>query len=93
VKLSLLAGGLGNNLGAILGAVVVVFFLEATRFVVPLVPGISAVQGAALREILISVALLLILRVHARGLLPERIPNITLPERPVPPRLTQSGNI
>jgi branched-chain amino acid transport system permease protein len=56
-----------------------VFFLEATRFVVPLVPGISAVQGAALREILIAVALLLILRIHARGLIPERMNTVPLP--------------
>jgi branched-chain amino acid transport system permease protein len=89
VKLSLLAGGLGNNLGAIVGAVLVVFFLEATRFIVPLVPGISAVQGAALREILIAVALLLILRVHARGLIPERLSNVPLPDHPAPPRVTQ----
>lgn len=80
VKLSLLAGGLGNNVGAIVGAVLVVFFLESTRFVIPYIPEISAVQGAALREILIAVALLLILRVRARGLVPEKIANVPLPE-------------
>src|SRR5207244_5031904 len=61
IKLSLLTGGLGNSKGAVLGAVLVVFFLESTRFVVPLIPGITAVQGAALRELMISVALLVIL--------------------------------
>jgi len=80
IKLSLLAGGLGNNFGAVVGAVLVVFFLESTRFVIPYIPEISAVQGAALREILIAVALLLVLRVRARGLIPERIPNVPLPE-------------
>ncbi len=89
VKLSLLAGGLGNNLGAIVGAVLVVFFLEATRFIVPLVPGISAVQAASLREILIAVMLLLILRVHARGLIPERMSNVPLPDLPAPPHAPQ----
>ena len=73
VKLSLLTGGLGNTKGAVLGAVLVVFFLELTRFIVPLIPSLSAVQGAALRELLISVALLVILRFYAKGLLPERI--------------------
>ena len=73
VKLSLLTGGLGNSKGAVLGAVLVVFFLESTRFIVPLIPGLSAVQGAALRELMISVALLVILRFYAKGLLPERI--------------------
>jgi branched-chain amino acid transport system permease protein len=80
VKLSLLVGGLGNNIGAIVGAVLVVFFLESTRFIIPYIPEISAVQGAALREILIAVALLLVLRVRARGLVPEKIANVPLPE-------------
>src|SRR5690349_11525059 len=73
VKLALLAGGLGNNRGALLGAVVVVTFLESTRFVIPLIPFISAVQGAALREILIATSLLVVLRFYKRGLIPETI--------------------
>lgn len=82
VKLSLLTGGLGNSMGAVLGAVLVVFFLESTRFLAPLIPGLSAVQAAAVRELAISVALLLILRFYAKGLLPERIE---------PPPLAASG--
>ncbi len=87
IKLSLLSGGLGNNIGAVVGAVLVVFFLESTRFVIPYVPELSAVQGAALREILIAVALLLILRIRARGLIPEKIGEIPLPDptRALPP--------
>lgn len=79
IKLSLLAGGLGNNRGAVAGAVAVVFFLESTRFIVPLVPWLTHVQGAAVRELLISVALLVILRFHAKGLIPERIEHPPLP--------------
>ncbi len=79
VKLSLLTGGLGNSKGAVLGAVLVVFFLESTRFIVPLIPALSAVQGAALRELMVSVALLVILRFYAKGLLPERIQQPPLP--------------
>jgi branched-chain amino acid transport system permease protein len=71
IKLSLLAGGLGNNRGAVLGAIVVVSFLESTRFIVPLIPGLSPVQGAAMREILVSVALIVVLRLRPQGLLPE----------------------
>jgi branched-chain amino acid transport system permease protein len=74
IKLSLLAGGLGNNRGAVLGAVVVVFFLESTRFLIPLIPGLSPVQGAALREFLISSSLIVILRFRPGGLVPEHIP-------------------
>ncbi len=84
VKLSLLTGGLGNSKGAVLGAVLVVFFLESTRFVVPLIPSLSAVQAAALRELLISVALLVILRFYAKGLLPERIKHPLLPAAAAP---------
>lgn len=73
IKLSLLAGGLGNNRGAIVGAILVVFFLESTRFVIPFIPGLAPVQGAALREFLMSVTLILILRFHPKGLIPERI--------------------
>ncbi|MEJ1978002.1 MAG: branched-chain amino acid ABC transporter permease [Acetobacteraceae bacterium] len=71
IKLSLLSGGVGNNRGAIVGAVLVVTFLEGTRFIVPFLPGLSAVQGAALREMLISGALLLLLRFRTQGLVPE----------------------
>ena len=63
-------------------AVLVVFFLESTRFLAPLIPGLSAVQAAAVRELAIAVALLVILRFYAKGLLPERIQ---------PPALAASG--
>lgn len=76
IKLALLAGGLGNNRGALVGACVVVFFLESTRFVIPYVPGLSAVQGAALREFLIALLLLVLLRYNPAGLVPERLPRI-----------------
>ncbi len=79
IKLSLLTGGLGNNVGAIVGAIVIVFFLEATRFIVPLIPAVSNVQAASLREIFVALALLLILRWRAKGLVPERLANVPLP--------------
>ncbi|HVO89997.1 MAG TPA: branched-chain amino acid ABC transporter permease [Casimicrobiaceae bacterium] len=79
IKLALLAGGLGNNRGAIVGAFAVVFLLESTRFVIPLVPGISAVQGAAIREFLVAALLLVMLRYKPTGLLPERLPRFSAP--------------
>jgi branched-chain amino acid transport system permease protein len=81
IKLALLAGGLGNNLGAVLGAFLVVFFLESTRFIVPLVPGLTHVQGAALREFLISASLIVILRFRAQGLVPEAREHPVVTER------------
>jgi branched-chain amino acid transport system permease protein len=89
VKLSLLTGGLGNSKGAVLGAVLVVVFLESTRFIVPLIPGLSAVQGAALRELLVAVALLTILRFYAKGLLPERTQHPPLPIAAAGPAATR----
>lgn len=80
IKLSLLAGGLGNSRGAVIGAVVVVFFLESTRFVIPLIPGLSPVQGAALREFLISASLIVVLRFRPGGLVPEHITPLVEPQ-------------
>jgi branched-chain amino acid transport system permease protein len=80
IKLSLLAGGLANNRGAVVGAVVVVFLLESTRFIIPHVPGLSAVQGAALREFLIAALLIIVLRFNPSGLIPERLLRVVVPD-------------
>jgi branched-chain amino acid transport system permease protein len=82
IKLALLTGGLGNNRGAVVGAFAVVFMLESTRFLVPLVPGVSAVQGAALREFLIAAMMIVILGFMPKGLIPERLPRIPVPPTP-----------
>jgi branched-chain amino acid transport system permease protein len=76
IVLALSAGGTGNNYGAVLGAVLIVFFQESTRFVAGWVPGLAAVQVAALREIVISMTLILILRFRPQGILPERLPKL-----------------
>src|SRR5204863_6712558 len=59
IFLALTAGGIGNNWGAVIGAFVVVFILESTRFLKDVIPWISAEQFAALREFLIGLGLLL----------------------------------
>jgi len=79
IKLALLAGGLGNNRGAIVGAFAVVFLLEATRFAIPWVPGATPVQGAAIREFLVAVLLIVMLRYRPAGLLPERLVRLPVP--------------
>jgi branched-chain amino acid transport system permease protein len=73
VILALVAGGLGNNAGAILGAVLIVALLEGTRFVAPFLPFLAPAQIAAVRELLVSVLLLVILRKLPTGIIPERI--------------------
>ena len=82
IKLALLAGGLGNNRGAIVGAFAVVFLLESTRFVIPYVPGITPVQGAAIREFLIAAFLLVMLRYKPTGLVPETPTRLPVPPSP-----------
>ena len=79
IKLALLAGGLGNNRGAIAGAFAVVLLLEGSRFLIPLFPGLTPVQGAAVREFLVAVVLILMLRYRPAGLIPERIGRLAVP--------------
>jgi branched-chain amino acid transport system permease protein len=73
IILALVAGGVGNNAGAVLGAVLIVALLEGTRFAAPLLPFLAVAQIAAVRELLVSVLLLVILRVLPAGIIPERI--------------------
>ena len=79
IKLALLAGGLGNNRGAIVGAFAVVLLLEGSRFAIPLFPGLTPVQGAAVREFLVAVVLILMLRYRPSGLIPEKLPQLPVP--------------
>lgn len=72
VFLAVTAGGVGRPLGAVVGAYLLVVFLEATRFFAEFVPGVAPVQAAALREILVGLALVLLLRFRPEGLLPEQ---------------------
>lgn len=73
IILALVAGGVGNNGGAIFGAVLIVALLEGTRFAAPFLPFLAPAQIAAVRELLVSVLLLIILRVLPQGIIPERL--------------------
>lgn len=71
VWVCLVIGGSGNNLGALLGALLVIgIFQQATRFLPP-VPG-HPQWIPALRLILIGLLLIITLRVRPQGLIPER---------------------
>jgi branched-chain amino acid transport system permease protein len=76
VVLALTAGGTGNNWGAVVGAFLVVFFMEGTRFATGWLPNLKPVQVAAVRELAIGASLLIVLRFRPAGLLPERIPRM-----------------
>jgi branched-chain amino acid transport system permease protein len=73
IFLAVTAGGVGRPLGALVGAYLVVFFLEATRFAGELFTALQPGQVAAMREMLVGVALLCVLHLRPQGLLPERI--------------------
>lgn len=74
IFLAVASGGTGNPRGALVGAYMLMTLLESARFVVIVLPGLSAVQRAAIKELLIALALILVLRLKPSGLLPERIP-------------------
>lgn len=74
--LALTAGGIGNTLGAIVGAFVVTFCPESSRFLVGVIPWLSAEQLAALRSFLVGFTLLLVLIYRPSGLFPERRPKL-----------------
>ena len=79
IFLAVTAGGVGRPSGAVLGAYAVVIFLEGTRFATELLPGLRPEQIAALREMLVGLALILVLHLRPQGLLPERIPKAPNP--------------
>jgi branched-chain amino acid transport system permease protein len=72
IVLALTAGGVGSMRGAVIGAVLVLALLEGTRFLAAAVPGVTPVQKAALRESIIALSLILLLRFRPQGLIPER---------------------
>jgi len=74
IFLALTAGGTGNNLGAVVGAFLVLAILESTRFLADLAPNLGGAQVAAVREIAIALVLILVLRFKPSGLVPERLP-------------------
>jgi branched-chain amino acid transport system permease protein len=73
IILALVAGGVGNNAGAVLGAVLIVALLEGTRFAAPLLPFLAPAQVAAVRELLVSMLLLVVMRAMPGGIIRERV--------------------
>ncbi len=72
IVLALTAGGVGSMRGAVVGALFVMTLIEGTRFLAAEIPGVSPVQKAALREGIIALTLILLLRFRPQGLIPER---------------------
>lgn len=78
VWLAVLLGGVGNNRGVLLGALLLVLIREGSRFLES-IPGLSAVSASnpsflpSLRYVIIGLALILVVRFAPRGVLPERL--------------------
>ncbi len=74
VWVMLIAGGSGNNKGAILGAVVIWGVWSGTQFLTGQFPAEYQTQAGALRVLMIGVLLQVILIFRPEGLLPEKPP-------------------
>lgn len=72
VFLAVTAGGTGRPAGAVLGAYLLILFIETTRFLAEAAPGMTALRAASFREILVGATLILLLRLRPSGLLPEQ---------------------
>ncbi len=80
IFLAVTAGGLGRPAGVVLGAYLVIALIESTRALHGILPWLSAVQAAAIREIAVGLALVLLLHLRPQGLMPETMPKATLPK-------------
>jgi len=78
VVLALTLGGTGRMAGAVLGALVLEALTEGTRFTGDALQALSPVQIASVRQTMIGVVLILVLRLRPQGLLPETPRNMTL---------------
>jgi len=82
VWVMLIAGGSGNNLGALLGALVVWIIWSSTELLAGLVPVALIGSESAFRIFLIGVLLQIILVTRPQGMLPERRPPMPGEKRP-----------
>jgi len=72
VWLALILGGSGNNRGALLGSLVLLGLLEASRFAKDVIPFLTGVRLAAAQQILVGVVLVTMMIRRPEGLLPEK---------------------
>lgn len=71
---ALVLGGIGNNRGAILGAFVLIFVQEATRFIP--IPAEYSVLLAGMRQLISGAMLILVLRFLPQGLIAEKYKSV-----------------
>lgn len=73
VWVMLIAGGSGNNFGAVLGALVIWIVWSGTEEITRQLPAEMTTQAGAIRLLLIGVLLQVILLFRSQGILPERL--------------------
>ncbi|HSO47620.1 MAG TPA: branched-chain amino acid ABC transporter permease [Rhizobiaceae bacterium] len=76
VWVMLMAGGSGNNRGAILGAVVIWFIWSATEIVSNRLPPEWITRSSYIRMLLVGLLLQIVLQRFRQGLLPEKSPTL-----------------
>jgi branched-chain amino acid transport system permease protein len=69
VWMAMIMGGVGRVSGAVVGAGLLMLFLEGSRFVRDFVPGVSAVEMASLRLAVVGLALILFTLYRPQGLM------------------------
>ncbi len=73
VWVMLIAGGSGNNLGAILGAAVIWAIWSGSEVIISRLPETMMTQAGSLRLLLVGVLLEIILLTRPEGILPEKL--------------------
>jgi branched-chain amino acid transport system permease protein len=81
VWVMLIAGGSGNNKGAVLGAFLIWAVWSGTQFVTAELPAEWAARAGAARVLLVGVLLQVILLMRPRGILPEAPPAAVTQDR------------
>lgn len=72
VWMAVILGGVGRLSGAVLGAVLLVAFLEGSRMLRDILPGVSEVSMSSIRLAAVGLALILFMRWRPQGLRGER---------------------
>lgn len=68
IWVAIILGGAGKVSGAILGTLALVFFLEGSRFLRDILPGVSEVEMASVRLFVVGLCLVLLLRFRPGGI-------------------------
>jgi len=69
IWMAMILGGVGRVSGALVGTIVLVLFLEGSRFLRDVLPGVSEVEMASVRLFVVGVALVLLVLYRPQGIM------------------------